>query len=61
MTMVQYKQQTYREWLAECLDKDVEDITGLDMDADSKEIYDNLRKDYYFELMLEDDDKAALR
>ena len=40
--MVQYKQQTYKEWLAECLDKDVEDITGLDMDADSKEIYDNL-------------------
>lgn len=59
--MVQYKQQTYRQWLAECLDKDEDEITGLDMDADSRQIYDNLRKDYYFEVMLKDDMAAALR
>ena len=34
---------SYREWLAEELDVDVEDITGLDMDADSKAIYDSIR------------------
>lgn len=36
--------QSYREWLAECLDKDVSEITGLDMDADSKAIYDNIKQ-----------------
>ena len=33
---------TYKEWLAEQLDMEIEDITGLDMDSDSRSIYNNI-------------------
>ena len=39
---------SYREWLAEHLDKEVEEITGLDMDSDSYRIY--LGTSYYREV-----------
>ena len=35
--------QSYREWLADELDVNVEDITGLDMDADSYAIFECIR------------------
>lgn len=47
--------QTYKQWLAECLGKDEDEITGLEMDADSRAIYDKLYSDYHFMLMIEDD------
>lgn len=51
--------QTYKQWLAECLDKDEAEITGLDMDADSRQIYDNLYSEYHFMMMIEDDAQAC--
>ena len=45
--MVQYQSPnnnypTYKEWLADQLDMEVEDITGLEMDKDSLAIYKRL-------------------
>ena len=50
---------TYKQWLAECLGKDEDEITGLEMDADSRAIYDNLYSEYHFMMMIEDDAQAC--
>ena len=46
---------SYREWLADTLEVDVEDITGLDMDADSKQIYDTLLEQCPLVLTIEEE------
>jgi hypothetical protein len=46
---------SYREWLADTLEVDVEDITGLDMDADSKQIYDTLFENCILVLTIEEE------